>query len=79
MNSREKDKRAEREWLPERPTKIVLTRFLRVRKIPIGQEAPEEISVRVRRENCQSKKTRDGLQPCGTVHGQDSEGLLLYY
>ena len=56
--------------------KIVLTCFLRVRKIP---EAPEEISVRVRRENCQSKKTRDRLQTCSTVHGQDNEGIILHH
>ena len=59
--------------------KIVLTRFLRVRKIPIGLEAPEEINVRVKRENCQSKKTRNRLQTCSTVHGQDSEGLILHH
>ena len=41
--------------------KIVSTRFPRVRKFPIGWEAPEWITVRVRRENCQSKKTRDCL------------------
>ena len=39
-----------------KPLKIVFTRFLRVRKIPIGNEAPEGIRVRFRRENCQSKK-----------------------
>ena len=34
--AREGDTRGERERLPERPMKIVFTRFLRVRKIPIG-------------------------------------------
>ena len=39
-----------------KPLKIVFTLFLRVRKIPIGNEAPEGIRVRFRRENCQLKK-----------------------
>ena len=34
--AREGDTRGERERLPERPLKIVFTRFLRVRKIPFG-------------------------------------------
>ena len=31
-----RDSRGERERLPERPMKIVFTRFLRVQKIPVG-------------------------------------------
>ena len=34
--AREGDTRGERERLPERPMKIVFTRFLRVRKVPVG-------------------------------------------
>ena len=34
--AREGDTRGERERLPDRPMKIFFTRFLRVRKVPIG-------------------------------------------
>ena len=34
--ARKGDTRGERERLRDRPTKIVFTRFLRVRKVPIG-------------------------------------------
>ena len=59
--TRKGNRRGERERLPERPTKIVSSRFLGVRKFPIGREAPEGKSSRAGRENCQSKKTRDRL------------------
>ena len=45
---------------PEGPTKIA---FWECRS-PTGLEAPEGISVCIRRENCQSKKTRDHLYTC---------------
>ena len=44
----ERDMQGERRRLPKRPMKIVSTRFLRVQKILISQEAPEGISVCVR-------------------------------
>ena len=59
--ARKGDTRGERECLPERPIRIVFTQFLRVQKISIGLEALEGMSVRIRQENCQSKKIRDRL------------------
>lgn len=37
-----------------------------MRKIPIGEGAPEGIRVTIRQENCQSKKNRDHLYTCST-------------